>query len=111
LNSGATGYADPLATAVSDSVSPWPSLSARGELVRGKASLWRIAAAGSAPAFAADLESLQVRTIEVTRDGRHVIFDTDSGFTLEVWASTTSCRCRKRAGDSSRRGGWLTASA
>ena len=54
--------------------------------VRGKGSLWRIAATGGAPALVGELGKIPVRTIDVARDGRQVIFGTDSGFTVEVWA-------------------------
>ncbi len=54
--------------------------------VRGKGSLWRIAATGGTPALVGELGKIPVRTIDVARDGRQVIFGTDSGFTVEVWA-------------------------
>ena len=54
--------------------------------VRGQGSLWRIPASGGAPSLVGDLGKLPVRTIDVAHDGRQVIFGTDSGFTVEVWA-------------------------
>ena len=55
--------------------------------LRGKASLWRITAeAGGTPALVGELGNIQVRAIDVTRDGRQVFFGTDSGFTVEVWS-------------------------
>jgi len=54
--------------------------------VRGTASLWRIAATGGAPALVGELGKIRVRTIDVAHDGRQVIFGTDSGFTVDVWA-------------------------
>ena len=54
--------------------------------VRGMGSLWRIAATGGTPAFVGELGKIRVRTIDVSHDGQQVIFGTDSGFTVEVWA-------------------------
>jgi Tol biopolymer transport system component len=54
--------------------------------IRGKGSLWRIAAIGGAPALVGELGKMQVRSIDVTRDGRQVLFGTDSGFTVDVWS-------------------------
>lgn len=54
--------------------------------VRGTGSLWRIAASGGAPVLVGQLGNMRVRTIDVASDGRQVIFGTDSGFTVEIWA-------------------------
>jgi Tol biopolymer transport system component len=54
--------------------------------LRGNTSLWRIAAAGGEPALVGELGKIPVRSIDVTHDGRQVIFGTGAGFTVEVWA-------------------------
>jgi Tol biopolymer transport system component len=48
--------------------------------------LWRIPATGGAATFVGQLAKTPARTFELTHDGRQVIFGTDSGFTVEVWA-------------------------
>jgi Tol biopolymer transport system component len=55
-------------------------------LQQGKRSLWRIPAAGGAPALVGDLGKIPATSIDVSRDGRRVIFGAGSGFTVEVWA-------------------------
>ncbi|HEX8030217.1 MAG TPA: hypothetical protein VF491_17205 [Vicinamibacterales bacterium] len=54
--------------------------------VRGTGSLWRIAASGGTPVLVGQLGNIRVRTIDVASDGRQLIFGTDSGFTVEIWA-------------------------
>jgi Tol biopolymer transport system component len=39
-----------------------------------------------APVQVGELGRIPARTIDLTRDGRQVIFGTDSGFTVEIWA-------------------------
>ena len=55
-------------------------------LRQNQGALWRIAAAGGAPTLVGELAKQPVRTIDVSRDGRHVIFATDQrSDTVEVW--------------------------
>jgi hypothetical protein len=54
--------------------------------VRRKTSLWRIAAAGGAPALVGELGRIPAASIDVSRDGRRVFFGAGSGVTVEVWA-------------------------
>jgi Tol biopolymer transport system component len=56
-------------------------------LQQDQGSLWRVAAIGGAAALVGELTKDPVRTIDVTRDGRRVIFSTDrKGDSVEVWA-------------------------
>jgi Tol biopolymer transport system component len=56
-------------------------------LQQNQSSLWRVAASGGAAAPVGELTKDPVRTIDVARDGRRVIFSTDrKGDSVEVWA-------------------------
>jgi Tol biopolymer transport system component len=54
-------------------------------LRQGGRSLWRIPAAGGAATLVGDLGKIPATSIDVSRDGRRVIFGAGSGFTVEIW--------------------------
>ncbi len=55
-------------------------------LRRGKGSLWRVAAAGGTPSLVGELSSDVVGTIDISPDGRRVIYGAGGPPTIEVWA-------------------------
>lgn len=51
-----------------------------------KGSLWRVAAAGGSPALVGQLSTDAVGTIDISADGRRVIYGAGGPPTIEVWA-------------------------
>jgi Tol biopolymer transport system component len=55
-------------------------------LRRGKGSLWRVAATGGSPTLVGELSPDVVGTIDISPDGRRVIYGAGGPPTIEVWA-------------------------
>ena len=53
---------------------------------QGTGSLWRVAAAGGTPALVGELSKDAVGTIDISADGRRVIYGAGGPPTIEVWA-------------------------
>ncbi len=53
---------------------------------QGKGSLWRVAAAGGSPTLVGELSTDAVGTIDISPDGRRVIYGAGGPPTIEVWA-------------------------